>query len=52
MLAFTIKLTDIPNIQNNSLTNAQLITNKSVSDFSIWKQKEVIKIKLTTLKVT
>ena len=43
MFTFTMKLTDIPNVQNNSLTNAQLITKtKSVSDFTIWKQKEGI----------
>ena len=39
MFTFTIELTDIPNIQDESYIT-QLKTKKSVSDFSIWNKKK------------
>ena len=48
MFTFTIKLTDTPNIQDDSYIT-QLKTKKSVSDFSISnkrKEYQVIEIKL------
>ena len=42
MFTFTMKLTDIPNIQDDEITLHKLKQKKSVSDFSIWKKKERI----------
>ena len=42
MFTFTMKLTGIPNIQDEEITLHNLSQKKSVSDFSICKQKERI----------